>query len=413
MNLRSLGETLANPRIGVMLPLGFASGLPLALTSGTLQAWLTVTGLDLRTIGLFSLVGLPYTLKFLWSPVLDRFTPPWLGRRRGWMVLTQAGLVAGLLAMASTGPEPFPWFLAVLAVLVAFTSASQDIVYDAYRTDLLRPAERGLGAAVSVTGYRVGMLMAGAVALILAERIGWRETYIVMAVLMVAGLATTLVSPEPSAQVTAPRTLADAVWGPIREFFSRSHAVSLLCLIVLYKIGDAFAGSLTTAFFIRGVGFSPTEVGVVNKGVGLAATIFGALAGGAFMTRLGLFRALLMFGLLQAFSNLGFMGLAWVGKDYGLMVGAVLVENLSGGMGTAAFVALMMSMCDHRFTATQYALLSAMSALGRVFVGPPSGMLVEQVGWVTFFLLSTIAAVPGLLLLWHLKPQVCAQDKQP
>ncbi len=385
-----------------MLPLGFASGLPLALTAGTLQAWLTVTGVDLKTIGLFTLVGLPYTLKFVWSPLMDRFVPPWLGRRRGWMVSAQAALLAGIVAMAVTGPDA-PWTLAVLALSVAFMSASQDIAFDAYRADLLQAPERGFGAAVSVTGYRIGMLAAGAVALVLAERIGWRETYVLMAGLMATGLIATLFSPEPPVPAQVPRSLSDAVWLPLHEFFTRRRAIELLLVVVLYKIGDALAGSLTTAFLIRGVGFSPTEVGVVNKGMGLAATIVGALIGGGLMARWGLFRSLLVFGGLQAVSNLSFMLLAWTGKSYPLMVGTIAIENLSGGMGTAAFVALMMSLCDHRFTATQFALLSALAAVGRVVVGPPSGYLVDQVGWVLFFLLSTAAAMPGLWVLWRLR----------
>ncbi len=392
-----------------MLPLGFASGLPLALTAGTLQAWLTVAGLDLRTIGIVTLVGLPYTLKFLWSPLMDRFVPPWLGRRRGWMVATQLGLIAGIAAMAVTGPADAIWALSVLAIAVAFLSASQDIAFDAYRADVLLARERGIGAGISVTGYRIAMLISGAVALILSDHIGWQSTYLLMASLMLIGVATTLLSPEPSSAITPPRTLSEAVWGPIREFFSRSPAVGLLLLIVFYKVGDAFAGTLTTAFLIRGVGFSPTEVGVINKGMGLLATLFGALTGGALMARMGLFRALLLFGLLQAVSNLSFMVLAWTGKSYLVMVSAVAFENLSGGMGTAAFVALLMSLCDHRYTATQFALLSALGALGRVFVGPPSGYLVETVGWVVFFFITFLAALPGLGLLWRLRDYLNTQ----
>jgi PAT family beta-lactamase induction signal transducer AmpG len=396
-------EIFTNRRVGVMLPLGFASGLPLALTAGTLQAWLTVAGVDLRTIGLFTLVGLPYTLKFLWAPVMDRFVPPWLGRRRGWMIATQLGLMAGITAMAVTDPTAAPWLMAMLAVAVALTSASQDIAFDAYRADVLAPQERGFGAAVSVAGYRIAMLISGAVALIVSEHIGWHATYMFIASLMLVGVGTTLLSPEPSLRAMVPRTLREAVWGPIREFFSRSPAVGLLLLIVLYKVGDAFAGSLTTAFLIRGVGFSPGEVGVVNKGLGLIATIVGALAGGALAAKMGLFRSLFLFGLLQAVSNLSFMVLAWIGKSYPMTVSAVAFENIAGGMGTAAFVALMMSLCDHRYTATQYAALSALAASGRVFVGPPSGYLVEAVGWVAFFFITFLAACPGLWLLWVLR----------
>jgi PAT family beta-lactamase induction signal transducer AmpG len=389
-----------------MLPLGFASGLPLALTSGTLQAWLTTAGVDLRTIGILTLVGLPYTLKFLWAPVMDRFVPPWLGRRRGWMIAAQLGLLAGIAVMAESGQGRLSWVLGGLALLVAFLSASQDIAFDAYRADLLRPAERGLGAATSVTGYRIGMLVSGALALILSDQIGWYSTYLLMASLISVGIISTLLGPEPAVAVRAPSTLQEAVIGPLEQFFSRSLAPALLLLLVLYKIGDAFAGSLTTAFLIRGVGFSPTDVGMANKALGLIVTIIGALAGGALMTRMQLFNSLLVFGILQAVSNLSFMLLAAVGKNYPTMIAAVAFENLAGGMGTAAFVALMMALCDHRYTATQYALFSAIAAVGRVLVGPPSGFLVEAVGWQTFFFFTFLAALPGLVLLWWLRGPV-------
>ncbi|HBO70163.1 MAG TPA: muropeptide transporter AmpG [Deltaproteobacteria bacterium] len=404
-----LSETLKvfrSRRIGVMVLAGFSSGLPLALTGGTLQAWMTVAGVDLRTIGIFALVGLPYTVKFLWSPLMDRFVPPLFGRRRGWMLLTQAALVLGIVAMAAGNPAEAPLALGALALLVAFFSASQDIVIDAYRTDVLHPPERGLGAAVFVTGYRVAMLVSGALALILSERIGWRSTYLLMAGLMGIGIATTLFCPEPEAKGIPPKTLREAVLSPLSEFFSRRGAVALLFLIVLYKLGDAYAGTLTTAFLIRGVGFSPTDVGTLNKGLGLVSLIVGAMFGGTWMIRLGLYRSLLIFGALQAVSNLSFMVLSWVGKSYGMLVFTVAFENLCGGMGTAAFVALLMALCDNRYTATQYALLSSLAALGRIFVAPTSGFLVESVGWGVFFLFTALSALPGLGVLWRLRGEI-------
>jgi len=415
VNLAPYLEVFRSRRVAVTLLLGFASGLPLALTSGTLQAWMTVEGVDITTIGIFTLAGLPYTWKFLWAPLMDRFVPPALGRRRGWILLTQLLLMAGIAAMGSLSPAHAPWALAGLAVLVAFSSASQDIVVDAYRTDLLKERERGVGAAVSVLGYRVAMLISGALALILADRIGWHETYWLMAGLLMIGMGATLWGPEPDAEVRAPRSLEDAVVEPLREFFSREGALWLLLLIVLYKLGDAFAGSLTTAFLIRGAGFSPTDVGTINKGMGLAATILGVLFGGTLMVKLRLYKALMVFGVLQAVSNLAFMWLAAAGKSYPLMVLAVAVENLSGGMGTAAFVALLMALCNHRYTATQYALLSALAAVGRVYVGPASGFLVEAVGWVSFFFFTFLAALPGLALLAAMRRILDAleRDKAP
>ena len=389
----------------MMLPLGFASGLPLALTAGTLQAWLTVAGLDLKTIGIFTLVGLPYTVKFLWAPLMDRLVPPWLGRRRGWMLVTQISVAVGLAAMAVTGPGQRPEILGILALVVASLSASLDIVFDAYRTDVLLRPERGFGAAVWVNGYRCALLIASAGALLLAEYIGWQNTYLLLAALMAAGIVTILVSPEPSEPGATPASLAEAIGGPLKEFFTRPGVVGLLALVVLYKVGDAVAASLQTAFLIGGIGFSVSEVGYV-KGLGIGATLIGALAGGVAMAKLGMVRSLLLFGLLQAVSNLGFMWLAWIGKSYVALMTSILVENVTGGMGTVAFVALIMSLCDHRYTATQFALLSSLEALGRVFSGRPSAELVEMVGWAQFFFWSFLIALPGIWLVWVLRTQL-------
>jgi MFS transporter, PAT family, beta-lactamase induction signal transducer AmpG len=390
-------------RIGVITLLGFASGLPLALTGGTLQAWMSVAGVDLQTIGIFSLVGLPYTLKFFWSPLMDRFVPPWIGRRRGWIVLTQLCLIVSIAVMAYSSPQQAPLLMAVFALLVAFASASQDIVIDAYRTDVLHEEERGVGAAVFVMGYRIATLVSGALALVLSDHIGWRSTYLLMAGIMGVGIVSTLFSPEPERRVLPPKSMKEAVWGPLKDYFSRESALLLVLLIILYKLGDAYAGSLTTAFLIKGMGFSASEVGTINKVIGFASLIIGAMFGGALMVKLGLFRALLIFGVLQAISNLSFMFLAWMGKSYGMLVFAVVFENLSGGMGTAAFISLLMAMCDHRYTATQYALLSSFAALGRIFISPTSGFLVESIGWPGFFFITFLAAMPGLALLWWLR----------
>ena len=405
MSRPSLLETLANRRIGLMLPLGFASGLPLALTTGTLQAWLAVAGLDLKTIGIFTLVGLPYTLKFLWAPVMDRIVPPWLGRRRGWMLMTQIGVAVGLALMGLTGPGDHVEWLGILALAVAFLSASLDIVYDAYRTDLLAPAERGFGAAVWVNGYRFALLLASSGALVMADQIGWRSTYLVMAGIMIAGIGTIFWAPEPSVPGQPPNSLADAVTAPLKELFSRPGIRELLLLILLYKVGDAVAASLQTAFLIGGLGFSSTDVGYV-KGLGLFATLAGALVGGAAMARLGLVRSLFLFGLFQALSNLCFTGLAWAGKNYAALTVSVVIENVTGGMGTAAFVALVMSLCDHRYTATQFALLSSIEAIGRVFSGRPSAELVGLVGWANFFTLSFVLALPGIWLVWRYRSRL-------
>ena len=404
-------EIFRNRRIAVVLLFGFSSGLPLALTGSTLQAWLTVSNIDIQTIAWFSWIGAPYLFKFLWSPLMDRFVPPWLGRRRGWMLATQLGLSLGIIAMGLTSPEGSLLLLGLFALYVAFASASQDIVVDAYRTDLLRPSERGMGAAVNVLGYRIAILVSGGLALVLADQIGWRATYFLMALVMGIGILTSLFAPEPQTPPAAPHTLQAAVVEPLKDFFSRQSALLLLLLIILYKFGDALAATLTTAFLIRGAGFSPTDVGVINKGLGLAALLTGALIGGMLLTRMSLYRALMWFGWLQAISNLSFMFLAWAGKSYPWLVFAVGFENLASGMGTAAFVAFAMSLCNHSFSATQYALLSALASLGRVLFGPITGEAVVLVGWANFFFVTFLAALPGLWLLWLLRKQIPAIEK--
>ena len=408
-------ETLrqvANKRIGIVLLLGFSSGLPLALTSGTLQAWMTVEGIDLTTIGIFTLASLPYTWKFLWAPFMDRYVPPLFGRRRGWMLLTQLGLVAAIAAMAMTSPSEATWRMAFLALLVVFLSASQDVAVDAFRTDALHARERGMGAAVFVGGYRAAMLVSGALALVLAQHLGWQFTYFLMAGLMVIGVMATLVADNPDLDAPPPASTWAAIRDPFREFFSRRGALALLLLIVLYKFGDAFAGTLTTAFLLRDVGFELQEIGFITKGAGLVASLLGVLFGGLLLARMGLYHSLMVFGILQALTNLGFWLLAVSGKSFALMALVIGMENIAGGMGTAAFVALLMALCNHRYSATQFALLSALAAVGRVYLGPLAGYLIDHqwVDWAGFFLLTTAAALPGLWLLWRMKPVVAGAD---
>ncbi|ROP49968.1 PAT family beta-lactamase induction signal transducer AmpG [Enterobacter sp. BIGb0383] len=388
------------PKSAILLILGFASGLPLALTSGTLQAWMTVENIDLKTIGFFSLVGQAYVFKFLWSPLMDRYTPPFLGRRRGWLLATQILLLCAIAGMGFMEPSTHLRWMAALAVVIAFCSASQDIVFDAWKTDVLSQEERGAGAAISVLGYRLAMLVSGGLALWFADRwLGWQGMYWLMAALLIPCIIATLLAPDPQDAIPAPRSLEQAVTAPLRDFFGRNNAWLILLLIVLYKLGDAFAMTLTTPFLIRGLGFDPGQVGMVNKSLGLLATIIGALYGGVLMQRMTLFRALLIFGLLQAASNAGYWLLAITDKHIVSMAGVVFFENLCGGMGTAAFVALLMTLCNKSFSATQFALLSALSAVGRVYVGPIAGWFVESWGWPLFYLFSIFAALPGIALL--------------
>jgi PAT family beta-lactamase induction signal transducer AmpG len=410
--LNPYAAVFTSRKILLLLLLGFSSGLPLALTGATLQAWLAVEGVDIQAIGWFTLVGQPYVYKFLWAPLMDRYSIPLLGRRRGWLLVTQVALLFAIAWMGTVSPNEAPLLLAGLALLVAFLSASQDIVFDAYRADVLGAEERGAGAAVSVLGYRIAMLVSGGLALILVDNwISWTQAYWLMAALMLVGAAATWAAEEPATPPRAPKTLPEAVREPLAEYFSRHGAWLLLLLVILYKLGDAFAGTLTTAFLLRGAGFSLTDVGWANKWLGVGATILGLLLGGALMAKLRLYRSLLLFGVLQALTNLGFMVLAAAGKSYPLMITVVAAENLCGGMGTAAFVALLMAMCDRRFSATQYALLSALASLGRVYVGPAAGVMAEAFGWSAFFFFTFVIALPGVAMLWWLRRRIEALDQ--
>ncbi|MFG0741343.1 MFS transporter [Providencia sp. TYF-12] len=383
-----------------LILLGFVSGLPLALTAGTLQAWLTVENVDIRTIGFFSLVGQAYVLKFLWSPMMDRYTPPFLGRRCGWLLTTQILLIISIAAMGFMNPSEHLWYLAALAVTVAFCSASQDIVFDAYKTDLLSAEERGIGAATSVMGYRISMLVSGGLALWLADKfLTWKQLYLLMAGLMVIGVIATLLAKEPEEDTAPPTSLKKAIYEPLAEFFSRNNAWLILLLLVFYKLGDAFVMALNTNFLLNALGFSLSEVGTVNKTVGMAATIIGALLGGYLMKNMSLFKALFLFGLLQGGSNIGYWFLAITPPHILTMGSIIFLENIFSGMGTAAFVALLMTLCNKSLSATQFALLSALSAVGRVYIGPIASIFVSNYGWPLFYLISIGVAVPGVLLL--------------
>lgn len=390
--------TLGNRRTAAVLLMGFSSGIPLALTGSTLQAWMKTEGVDLSVIGLFSLVGLPYALKFLWAPLMDRFFPPLLGRRRGWILVAQLGLVISIVAMAFANPATQPWWTAAIAVGVAFFSASQDIVIDAYKTELLSPEERGMGVAAATFGYRMAMLVSGAVALILADHLRWRQVYLLMAATMSVGMVTAFFSPEPEGVPGVPRSMRDAVVLPLLEFFKRRGAWEILLFVILYKLDTVIATAMTTPF-MQEIGFTKTDIGTVTKGFGLVATLGGAAFGGAMMVRLGMRRSLWLFGVLQGIAAISFMMLAGLGHHYPMMVVAIATENFFSGTGTAAYSAFLMTICDRRYTATQYALLSSLMALTRQVGAAPSGYLVKLVGWQQYFLISILASIPGLLLL--------------
>lgn len=394
-----------------MLALGFASGLPLYLTSSTLAAWMTNEGVSLKTIGVFSLVGASYTFKFVWSPLMDRYFPPFLGRRRGWLVVTQVLLMVALVGMGQVNPKDNPFLMAALAALVAFLSASQDIVADAYRTDLLSEDERAFGVSVFTLGYRVGMLIALAVGLILSDLIGWKYTYAAMGGFLVIGLVAAVLGPEPTAE-SPPRTLVDAVVKPFQEFLSRGWpAILALVFIVAFRVGDAIAFRMYTPFVLR-MGFTNTEYGLITKLPGMIGSISGAVVGGLLVTKIGLRRSLFLFGTAQALTNLLYLALSIHGKDDAFLAFTVASDNFTGGMGGAAISIFMTALCNKNFSATQFALLSSLSAVPMQLLGAVSGYLAEGLGWTNFYVFTTVAMAPALVLLAFI-PRHVGQTPHP
>jgi PAT family beta-lactamase induction signal transducer AmpG len=387
----------------VTLLMGFACGLPLLLTISVLQAWMKEEGVDLTVIGMMSLVGLPYTLKFLWAPVLDRFTLPFLGRRRGWLLIVQVTLIFSISGLGFSDPVKNPWMMAFAAFLVTFFSASQDTVVDAYRREDLPDEELGLGSSLYVNGYRVGMLLASGGGLIMADHMPFFMVYQIMAACMLPGVVTTLLAPEPEIHVGTPKTMREAVFDPLIEYFSRRGALWILAFILFYKIGDTMASAMTIPFYLD-IGFSKTQIGMVVKLFGFWATVAGTLIGGVIMLRLGINRSLWAFGFFQAVSTAGFAVLAFFGNSLPLLSTVIAFENLSSGMGTAAFIAFMASITNKKFTATQYALLSSLMGVPRVMASAPTGFLAKNLGWETFFIMCTLIAVPGMLLLLKVAP---------
>ncbi len=401
----SLWRVILSRRMLVTFIMGFSCGLPLLLTISVLQAWMTDEGVDLTIIGMMSLVGLPYTLKFLWAPVLDRFTVLFLGRRRGWLLIAQLALVGAIIGLGMTQPGKNPWWVAFAAFLVTFFSASQDIVVDAYRREDLADEELGLGSSLYVNGYRVGMLLASGGGLIMADHMSFQMVYLIMAACMLPGIITTLLTPEPQVAEGSPKTLAEAVINPLVEYFSRSGAWWILAFILFYKIGDQMASAMTMPFYLN-IGFTKTQVGTIVKLFGFWATILGGLLGGIIMLRLKINKSLWIFGVVQALSTACFSILTWTGPSIAALAGVIAFENLSSGMGTTAFVAFMASITNKKFTATQYALLSSLMGIPRVFASAPTGYMAKHIGWAGFFIFCALIAIPGMLMLikfapWH------------
>jgi PAT family beta-lactamase induction signal transducer AmpG len=396
-------KSILSARMLLALVMGFASGLPLLLTMGVLQAWMKESGVKLGVIGLVTLVQIPYTWKFIWAPLIDRFTLPLMGRRRGWLLCAQVALMAAIVLLGFSDPVHRFAMMIAAAMLVAFFSATQDIVVDAYRRETLSDEELGLGSSLYVYGYRMGMLLSSGGGLILADHLPWSLVYLLMAACMLPCLVATLLAPEPLEPEGTPKTLRAAVVDPLVEYFRRNEAVWMLLFILLYKIGDTMASAMTIPFYLD-VGFTKTQIGAVAKFFGTGATIGGAIAGGLLMLRLGINRCLWLYGLLQGASTACFAVLLHTGPQTMALAAVIGFENLSGGMGTAAFMAFMASITDKRFTATQYALLTSLMAFPRVLASAPTGYLAEYLSWGPFFVSCAFIAVPGLLLLLKFAP---------
>ena len=408
----SFKEAILNRRMLICVFTGFTSGLPLYILFQLVPAWLRVEGVGLKEIGFFALVQIPYAWKFLWSPVIDRFTLPFLGHRRGWMLVMQLVLLVSIATLGFLKPGISIWTIAYLSAAIAFFSASQDIVLDAYRRELLPDAELGLGNTIHVQAYRLSGLVPGALALILADHMAWHSVFVIVALFMCVGIGMTLLIDEAIADPSPPKTMVDAVVEPFKEFIQRrglSSALLILLFLFCYKLGDSMATALQSPFYID-VGFSLTQIGTIAKFASLVAAIFGGLVGGVLMIKLGINRALWLFGIVQVVSILGFAVLSEVGANPWVLGVTVSLEYLGVGLGTAAFVAFIARSTNPKFAATQFALLTAVASLPRILASSVTGVIVEQVGWTNFFLLCTALAIPGMLLLFKVAPWNASTD---
>ncbi len=404
-----LREIVASPKLLVIMALGAASGFPNQITESVLQAWLKDAGSSNTKIGALTYVSIPYLLKFLWAPLLDRYPLPLLGRRRGWLLMFQLALAVAIGALAFQNPAISLSAVAVTALVIVFFSASQDIVIDAYRTDVSLPNERGLAAAANNLGYRACAWLAFAAALIVADAFGWRLALLVLAAAMAAFTIVTWAAPEPEYKTPAPTSLRQSVLVPLRELLGSPGALGLIVLIIVFKIGGAVALKLFTPFLMD-LGFSKTEIGLVAKAVLTSSAIAGALLGGLWMVRLGLLRSMLLFGVLQAVSILAFYALAVTGKSFPLMIAATAIENLSASMGNIAEVALIMALCNSRFSAFEYALLSVLALLPRYLLGGPAGWLADHGGWANYYIVAFVLGLPGVIMVWVMRKRIAALD---
>src|SRR5262245_37669677 len=402
--LTSVGRALGSWRTAAVTLLSFSSGLPLGLVSIAIPDWMRSIGLDIRLVGLITLAQAPWAFKMLWSPLMDRYTPPWLGRRRGWAAIAQVALFLLTLALAGVGHHPdTPWVVAAFAFAIAFASASQDIAIDAYAVEVLRPEEQGVAVGARIALYRAALFVSGGLSITLAARWSWPAVNVALACLYLVALVLTWQAPEPETVQPAPTSLRRAVWEPFLGFLTRHRALEILAFVVFYKLADQLASALTRPF-LNDMGYDAFDRGAALATVGLAATLLGTFVGGLCTTVVGLGNALWLFGFLQIFSNLGYVLLASSGVNRPLMYGATGFENLTSGMGTGAFSVLLLRMTQKRFSATQYALFSSLFGLPRLIAGPVSGLLVDALGWRTFYLLTLVAGVPGMVLLARFVP---------
>lgn len=410
-------DIFASRRMAVLFALGFGAGLPYSLTGAVLTIWLTDAlysadrAAAIKTIGAFSLVGLAYTFKFAWAPLLDRYRLPWLGRRRGWLITFQLLLVPAIAVLGSLDPRTSLAAIAVAAAVVAVCSASQDVILDAYMADLLPPEQRAAGSASYVMGYRVALLVTGTLALIIADLVPWQAVYWGLAGLMGLAVVATLMAEEPPAAERPPRTLLHAVWLPFKQMLTRRGVLWILLFVALYKFGDHLADAQKSTFLRGELQFTKTELATLQKILGFAGILLGAGAAGLIVARAGVRRALIAFGVLQASTNLLFTVMAIVGKNYGLLAASVLADNITGAMGTTAFVAFLMAQTDREVSATQYALLTSLSSVGNRVFGWTSGDLVNGFGFAGFYATTAAIAIPGILLATFMPRE--ATDRVP
>lgn len=381
-----------------MFFLGFSSGVPFLVIKDVLKAWMTDESIDLGVIGLFSAISIPFTFKFLWSPAIDRFVPPFLGRRRGWILIAQVMLFLSIAALGQFDPHRSLQWMAVIALAIAFFSATQDIALDAFRREFLSDEELGMGTGIWVNAYRLANLATVGLAFALADRIGYQNVHFLLAGMMLFGILTTLLVPEPKTGVSPPRTIREAVIGPFTEFFSRKGAFLILGFILLYKVGDNMASAMNVPFILN-LGFEKSEYFVVVKGIGMTALFSGMFLGGILMAKIGIIRSLWLFGFLQMISTAGFALLAIYGKVHVLLVAVVTFELLSTGLGTTAYASFMASQTNKKFTATQYALMSSLMAVPGTLIAATTGYLVKWVGWTEFYVICAVVALPGMWMI--------------